>query len=151
MTDTVPGVATAEAPPTRQQLFLRYFTAILIDLTVLNLFAEFWDKVFIQSFSYSLLAAILLQVLLKLTLALEHRLARFFKARPGAMAKTMHYVTAWLVLVVSKFAILAAVEFAFADTVVFSGLWHGVPTFIVVIVVMLVAEEAIVRFYRRLG
>ena len=32
------GVASAEIPSNRQRLFLRYFTAILIDLVVLNLF-----------------------------------------------------------------------------------------------------------------
>jgi len=35
----------------RQQLFIRYFTAILIDLTVLNLFDEYWDNVVIESFT----------------------------------------------------------------------------------------------------
>jgi len=48
----------------RQQLFIRYFTAILIDLTVLNLFDEYWEYVEIDSFTISLLAALLLQVLL---------------------------------------------------------------------------------------
>ena len=54
--------ATATAPSDNQRLFMRYFTAILIDLTVLNLFDEYWDAVTISSFTVSLLAAIVLQV-----------------------------------------------------------------------------------------
>ena len=49
----------------------------------------------------------------------------------------------------------SAVEFpephAFGDRVRFDGVYHGIVTLIVVIIVMLIAEEAIVRLYRRLG
>ena len=40
---------------------------------------------------------------------------------------------------------------AFGDKVQFGGMWHGIVTLIVVVVVMLIAEEFIVRIYRRLG
>ncbi|MEM9251121.1 MAG: hypothetical protein AAGB29_02110 [Planctomycetota bacterium] len=138
-------------PNNRQQLFIRYFTAILIDLTVLNLFAEFWDRVHVEAFSISLLAAILLQVLLKLTLKLEHHTADFFKARPGAMSTVLRYLTAWLILFGSKFVMLYALQFAFGDAIHFAGPAHGVVAFIAVVVAMLVAEELVVRFYRRLA
>ena len=80
--------ASAEAPSNRQRLFMRYFTAILIDLVVLNLFVEYSDKVFVDSFTTSLLAAVVLQVLLKLTLAVEHMVADYFKARPGGLTNS---------------------------------------------------------------
>lgn len=149
--ENFPQLASAETPSNGQRLFLRYFTAILIDLVVLNLFVEYWDKVVIDSFSISLLAAILLQVLLKLTLVLEHKVAAFFNARSGAMAKFMRYFTAWLILFLSKFVILEAIDLAFGDEVQFLGAFHGIVAFIVVVMVMLAAEEAIVRFYRRLA
>ena len=50
----------------------------------------------------------------------------------------------------SKFVILEALTLAFGDKVRFGGMFHGIVTLIVVIIVMLVAEEAIVRFYRKL-
>lgn len=151
MTDNVLAPESALELSTKQRVFVRYFTAILIDLVVLNLFVEYWRHVEIDSFTISLLAAILLQVLLKLTLVIEHRIGEFFKARPGAMAKFLRIFCAWLVLFGSKFVILAAINLAFGDDVTFGGPLHGVAAFIVVVVVMLVAEEAIVRFYRRLG
>jgi hypothetical protein len=143
--------ATAEAPSNKQRLFVRYFTAILIDLVILNLFVEYSEKVAIDSFTTSLLAAVLLQVLLKLTIAVEHRVAAYFKARPGRLMTFLRYFFAWLVLFGSKFVILEAITLAFGDQVRFEGRFHGIITLIVVIVVMLIAEELIVRLYRRLG
>lgn len=142
---------SAEAPSNRQRLFVRYFTAILIDLVVLNLFVEYSDKVFVDSFTTSLLAAVLLQVLLKLTIAVEHRVAAFFNARPGGWMKFLRFFFAWLVLFGSKFVILEALAQVFGDKVRFSGVFHGIVTLIVVVIAMLVAEEAIVRLYRRLA
>lgn len=135
----------------RQQLFVRYFTAILIDLTVLNLFDEYWDLVLIESFSVSLLAAILLQALLKITLKIEHYIGAYFKAKPGKLAKVMRLVSAWAVLFGSKFIILEAINIAFGDRVLFSGPIHGIVAFIVVVVVMLIAEIAIVKLNHSLG
>lgn len=142
--------ASAEAPSDKQRLFMRYFTAILIDLVVLNLFVEYSGKVFVDSFTTSMLAAIVLQVLLKLTIAVEHRVAAFFKARSGGFNKFMRYFCAWLVLFGSKFVILEAIVQLFGDNVRFEGRFHGIITLIVVVVVMLLVEEVIVRFFRRL-
>ncbi len=143
--------ASAQAPSNKQRLFLRYFTAILIDLVVLNLFVEYSEHVRIDSFTVSLFAALLLQVLLKLTIAIEHRVAAYFNAKPGGFAKFMRYFSAWLLLFGSKFVILEAISFAFGDSVFFGGPLHGLVVLILIIITMLVAEEAIVRLYRRLA
>ena len=151
MTTETPGLAQAQTLSTRQSVFLRYFTAILVDLAVLNLLAEYWEVVEVDSFTISLFAAVLLQLLLKLTLAIEHRIAAYFKAKEGAGAKVLHFMLAWFVLFGSKFVILAALDFAFGEWLHFGGPFHGVVAFIGMVVVMLAAEEGIVRFYRRLA
>jgi hypothetical protein len=143
--------AIAQTPSNKQRLFVRYFTAILIDLTVLNLFVEYSEHVVIDSFTISLLAAVLLQVLLKVTIAVEHRVAAYFNAKKGGFAKFMRYFTAWLILFGSKFVILEALAFAFGDEVYFGGPFHGLVVLIAVVIVMLVAEEVIVRLVRRLA
>jgi hypothetical protein len=143
--------ASAQPPTDAQRTFVRYFTAILIDLVVLGLFAEYWNKVHVDSFTTALLAAILLQVLLKLTLVVEHRVAGRFKGKSGGMNTFLRFFFAWLVLFGSKFVILGALSVAFGDKVRFEGLFHGIVPLIIVLVVMLVAEELIVRLYRRLG
>ena len=138
-------------PSPRQRGFYRYLTATLVDLVVLGLFAQYWDKVRVDSFTVMLLAAALLQLLLMLTIALEHRLATFFNARPGGFAKFMRYFSAWLVLFGSKFVILEALSFAFGDSLRFLGRFHGIVPLIVVVVTMLVVEAVLVKVYRRLG
>jgi hypothetical protein len=148
-TSALPASATIAA--TKQLLFLRYFTAILIDLAVLNLFDEYWEHVVVDSFTISLIAALLLQVLLKVTLALEHRVAAFFNTRSGGMAKFMRYFSAWAILFASKLVILEVINRVFGEDVYFGGPLHGVLAFIVVVVAMLAAEEVIVRFYGWLG
>jgi hypothetical protein len=138
-------------PSLRQRVFLRYLTATLVDLAVLNLFVEYWEHVVAASFTITLLAAVLLQVLLKLTIALEHRLAAFFNARKGGFARFMRFFTAWLVLFGSKFVILEALALAFGERLRFGGPWHGIVALIAVVVAMLVVEAVLVKFYRRLG
>ena len=151
MTEEVPGIALTEEINNSQKLFVRYLVAVLIDLTVLNLFDEFWALVTVDPFSVSVLAAILLQVLLRATLVLEHKVAGYFNAKSGGFARFMRFFTAWLILFGSKFVMLGAIDFAFGDDVAFAGPLHGVVAFIVVVMVMLAAEEVAVRIYRRLG
>jgi hypothetical protein len=143
--------AVAEAPLDRQRLFVRYFVGILIDLVVLNLFVEYSGKVSVDTFTTSLLAAVLLQALVQITIAIEHRIGAYFKAKPGAWMKFLRIFVAWLLLFGSKFVILEALSFAFGSSVQFEGRFHGLLTLIVVIVAMIVAEEVVVRIYRRLG
>jgi hypothetical protein len=94
---------------------------------------------------------LLLQLLLKLTIAAERQVAAFFKARQGVLAKFMRFFCAWLVLSGSKFVILESIDFAFGDRVDFGGPFHGLGVLVAVIVTMLIVEEAIMRLYRRLG
>ena len=132
-------------------MFVRYVTGTLIDLLVLNLFVEYSGKVFVDSFTTSLLAAILLQVLLKATIALEHWALGLFKSVSGFWWTSLKYFVAWFILFGSKFVILEALAQAFGKKVHFDGIWHGIITLIVVVIVMLAAEEVLVRIYRKLG
>jgi hypothetical protein len=138
-------------PSARQRAFGRYLTATLVDLVVLNLFVEYWEHASAISFTVTVLAAVLLQFLLKVTIAVEHRLAAFFNARPGGFAKFMRFFTAWLVLFGSKFVILEALALAFGDGLRFGGPWHGIVALIVIVVAMLAVEAALVKLYRSLA
>lgn len=143
--------ATAELPSDRQRLFLYYFTATLTDLVVLGLFDEYSNNVAVDGFTIMLLAAALLQILLKATIAVEHRVAHYFNSKPGGFMRFMRFFCAWLVLFGSKFVILEALTFAFGDRVMFEGVLHGIVWLIIVVVVMLFAEELVLRVYRRLA
>jgi hypothetical protein len=143
--------ASAETPSNKQRLFLRYYTGFLIDLVVLNLFAEYSSKVNVDTFTTSLWAALVLQLLLKVTIIFEHKVLDWFKAKTGALMTFLKYFCAWLILFGSKFVILEALAQLFGDKVQFLGIWHGIVTLIVVVIVMLLAEEIMVRIFRRLA
>ena len=147
--DFLPAEATM--PSDRQRLFVLFFTGTLIDLVILSLFAEYTDKVFVDSFTTALLAAIVLQVLLKVTIAVEHRVLARFKDKTGFAWKSLKYFTAWLILFGSKFVILEALSFAFEKDVHFQGIWHGIVWLIIVVVTMVVVEELVARLYRKLA
>ena len=143
--------ATTVAPSDRQKLFLRHFTGALIDLAILGLFNEYSSKVHVYDFTTLLLAAILLQALLQLTIVAEHRILHLFDGKTGAAWKGAKYFTAWIILFGSKFVILEALSFTFGDKVRFEGAFHGIVWLIIVVVTMVVVEELVVRIYRRLA
>ena len=116
-----------------------------------NFFDEYWAHVKIESFTISLFTAVLLQVLLKLTIAFEHRIENHFKNRTGIKAKIQRLLSIWAILFGSKLLIMEAVDFAFGDKVVFGGPFHGLAAFIILVIVMLIAQYAILRLYRSLA
>ena len=142
--------STTEAFSRKQQLFLRYLTWTLVDLTVLNFFAEYWDKVTITSFGVSLFIAITLQILLKTTISLEHRISKYMKSKERLDKKILHIFTTWFVLFASKFVMLWVLQLLFGDAIVFAGVYHGVVTFIILVVVILLAEYLLMRLFESL-
>jgi hypothetical protein len=134
-----------------QQFFNRLIVAVLVDLVVLGLFNEYWEYVILDSFSIALVAALLLQVLLKLTLIIEHKVATYFNKKSGVMPKVMRFISAWAILFVSKLLILEVINYAFGEHVQFLGPWHGVVAFIVVVIGILVAEGIVRKIYKALA
>lgn len=135
----------------RQKLFIKYTMMVLIDLVVLGLFNEYWDLVFIEYFSVTLLTAALLQLLLQLTLAIEHKVAHYFSKMAGLKAKILRGLSTWAILFISKLIILKAISFAFGTSVVFSGPVHGLVAFIVVVIAIIAAEQLFDKVYRALA
>ena len=135
----------------KQQIFVRYLSAILIDLVVLNLFDEYWDNVIVESFTISLLVAIFLQVLLKVTIKFEHRIAKWFDSKTFKFKKIIKIISLWAVLFVAKILILELLSLVFSDEMVFKGAWHGVIAFLVVVTVMILAEQLALKINKSLG
>ncbi|MPW37852.1 hypothetical protein [Vibrio sp. B1Z05] len=132
---------------TPQRLFVGYTLAVLVDLTVLNFFDEYCQYVNIESFTISFIAAILLQLLLKLSIGLEHKLANYFKSKPGTAPKIYRGVSTYVILVGSKFVMLEAINIIFGEKVQFSGPFNGVVAFFAVVFVILIAEVTVSKIY----
>ena len=131
----------------RQRFFIRCLLFVLVDLTVLNLFVEYWHHIVIDSFTISLFTACLLQVLLRLTTKIERQIAVHFKAQSGKGALVKRFLATWVVLFLSKFVILEAVDLVFGDHVDFGG----ILPFICVVSAMLLAELLLTRVFYRLA
>jgi len=130
-----------------QQRFASWMADVLVYIVVLNLFVEFVHTIVIDSFWISILTAVLLKLLLDLVLGLEHRVAAFFKARPGGVNRALGLVSVFAILFFSKFFILEAVNVVFGDHV---ELGHFIEI-VALIVAMIVARRLMQAIYERLG
>jgi hypothetical protein len=130
-----------------QQRFASWMTDVLVYTVVLNLFVEWSDAIVIDSFTISILTAVLLKWLLDVIKGLEHRVAAFFGAREGQIYRVLGAVSAFGILFLSKFVILEVVDIVFGEHVELGKLLD----LIALIVAMIAARLVMDRIYRRLG
>jgi hypothetical protein len=114
---------------------------VFVYVVVLNLFIEYFPQVISESFTLSLLTAVLLKCVLELVLVVKNRAkARFHRAATTA-GRVASAVLLWLVLVGSKFLVLEAVDIVFGSRV---GL-GGFVSVTLLIVVLLVSRAGVRR------
>ena len=130
-----------------QHLFADWMTAVLVYTVILNLFVEYSEAFVIDSFTISVLTAIVLKAFLDIILRLEHRVAAYFMARDGAFYRLLGIFFAFSILFLSKFVILEAIDIIFGDHVEISGF---IPL-VALIIAMLVADQLLHKIYERLG
>jgi hypothetical protein len=135
------------APSPKQRAFLRYLTAILVDLVILNLFIESRRRRLVHGHPACRRAVAGPAEADDQPGASGRRLVQ---RQAGAFAKFMRFFSAWLLLFGFKFVILEAIAFAFGDRLLFGGRFPGIVALIVVVVSMRVAEALIVKFHRSL-
>ena len=96
---------------------------VFVYVVVLNLAIEFVPSVISETFTLSLLTAILLKAVLEVVVWLKHRVKKRFKAAETPVAKIGSGLLLWLLLVGSKFAVLELVNLLFSDYVSLGGFW----------------------------
>ena len=74
-------MATTVTPA--QERFTSWVTSVLIDIVVLNLFVEYGHAIVIDSFSISILTALLLRVMVEAVRGLEQSVSAYFAAKQG--------------------------------------------------------------------
>lgn len=119
----------------------------LVYAVVLGFFNDYTPILHIESFSTTFLVAVVMQVLTYLTFMLKNYVTGHFRQKSGKWSKAGMAVGVWLVLFLSKFVFLAAIEFVFSSEVHISG-FVGL---IAIIVAMTVAKEGIDHIFNRLG
>lgn len=131
----------------KQRQFADWMTAVLVYIVILNFFEEYSNAFVIDSFTISVLTAIVLKAFLGIIVRLEHRVSAFFHDREGSIYRLLQIVSTISILFLSKFAILEAIDIIFGDHVEIGGF---IPL-VALIITMLVAEQVVRRIYERLG
>ena len=130
-----------------QAWYLDWSVDILIYTLVLNLFVEYVDGVVIDSFTISILTAVLLKVVLVLLTGAEQRIHGYFGEKGTAGARVIGAVLIFGVLFGGKLLILEVVDVVFGDEV---DLGHFVEV-VALILCMMVARRLMDWTFDRLG
>jgi hypothetical protein len=94
---------------------------LFVYVVVLNLFVEYFPKVLVESFTLSLLTAVLLKAVLEVVVVAEKRFKARFRQAATGVGKVIAAVLLWLVLVGSKFLVLELVDLVFGSRVSLGG------------------------------
>jgi hypothetical protein len=138
------GQEQAAAAPSEPR-FAAGIVDVFVSVVVLNLFVECLPRVFSETFTLTLLTAILLQAVLEFVVAAEHRIRNRIRAAATPLGKAPAATMLWVVLFGSKFAVLEIVALAFGDRVSLGG-----PVAVTALVLTLLLSRALVRRLLRL-
>jgi hypothetical protein len=146
-TDRVePHVAAAVEDPA-DQVEPRYAAAIVdvfVYVVVLNLFVEYLPQVISETFTLSLLTAVLLKGVLEIVVAAKNRVKARFRAASTPTGKAVAAVMLWAVLFGSKFLVLEVVALVFGDRVSLGGFFSVTA----LILALLLSRTAVRRLLR---
>jgi hypothetical protein len=110
-----------EAPPGSLPPHVAAVVDVFVYVVVLNLFVQYVPEVLSESFTLSLLTAVLLKGALEVVLAAKDRAKGRFRRAPTGLGKVGAGVALWLIMVGSKFLVLEAVDLAFGARVSLGG------------------------------
>lgn len=96
---------------------------VFVYVVVLNLAIEYVPSVISETFTLSLLTAVLLKSVLEVVVRIKNRVKGRLKAAETPAAKVGSGLLLWLLLVGSKFVVLELVAIVFGDSVSLGGFW----------------------------
>ena len=132
----------------RQRLFLMFTLFVLADLAVINLFDEYASNYFhISSFTASIVMAVILQILLVITIKIEHKIADFFKGKEGVMNLILRILVTWALLFGSKIIMMKIVDLILGNKIEYYGPYHGLGAFVLIIIGMIIAENLLKKVF----
>ena len=125
------------------------FAAVIVDVfvyvVVLNLFVEYVPQVLSETFTLSLLTAVLLKAVLEVVVAAKNRVKKRFRQASTPIGKVAAGLLLWVVLFGSKFLVLETVNVAFGDRVSLGGFFSVT----LLILALLLSRAAVRRLLRR--
>lgn len=118
---------------------------VFVYVVVLNLFVEYFPQVLSETFTLSLLTAVLLKGVLEVVVAGKKRVTARFRAASTPGGKALAGVLLWAVVFGSKFLVLETVDLVFGAEVSLGG--FGTVTLL--ILTLLLSRAGVRRLLRR--
>ncbi len=113
---------------------------VFVYVVVLNLFVEYFPRVLSETFTLSLLTAVLLKGVLEVVVAAKNRVKARFRQASTPIGKVVAAVLLWVVLFGSKFLVLETVDLVFGDRVSLGGFFS-----VTLLILALLLSRALVR------
>ncbi len=120
---------------------------VFVYVVVLNLAAEYLPNVVSESFTLSLLTAVMLKLVLEIVVVVKNRAKGRLHAATTPAGKAGGAVLLWLVLVGSKFLVLKLESLVFGDAISLGGFFSVT----LLIVVLLLSRSAVRRLLAPVG
>src|SRR5688572_17471957 len=140
-------VERSAAPNSRQGVFTVWTLDVLVYVVVLNLYVEYSEAKAIDSFTISILTAVLLKILLAVITTGKSIVWRWAKSKGAAIYTVVGVLGVWAGAFFSEFAILEDVELVFGGKVQVGS----VAEVVLLVIGLLVVREVVVRVYLWLG
>ncbi|WP_062526403.1 hypothetical protein [Demequina rhizosphaerae] len=94
---------------------------VFVYVVVLNLAAEYFPQVVTESFSVSILTAVMLKLVLEVVLRVKNRVKARRRRASGMAGRVIGGLSLWVVLAGSKFVVLTLEDLLFGDLVELGG------------------------------
>lgn len=130
----------------RQQIYTSWVLDLLVYTVILNLFVQFVADFYIESFSLSLLVALVLKVMLVLVMKFEHVMKQWFEKQSKDVFSYIQPIALMTILFLSKFLILEVIDFLFGHRVDL----HNIIALIVMIIAMIATRKILEKIYENL-
>jgi hypothetical protein len=121
---------------------------VFVYVVVLNLFVEYLPKVISETFTLSLLTAVLLKAVLEVVVAAKNRVKARFRQASTPVGKAAAAVLLWAVLVGSKFLVLEVVALVFGDRVRLGGFFSVTLLILALLLSRLAVRRLLTRPYQ---
>lgn len=130
-----------------QALFASWVSDVLVYVVVLELFVQYLPRVVTESFTVSILTAMVLKLLIVGIAGLEHHTRSRFQRHQGPLWRAFGLLTMFSILFISKFVVLEVIDIVFGDRVTLGGFIEVA----LLVVTMIAAQQGMTWIYRRLG
>lgn len=131
----------------KQLAFQELFIGTFIYAVVLGFFNDYTSVVYAKSFSTIFFASIILEILTFLAFSLKKQTVAWLKGRDGLVYRIAMFVCVWLIMFLSKFVFIWAIDIIFGQNIAING-FFGI-LFIVLSVTII--HRLAYHVFKRLG